>query len=223
VLSIVGICVPLLWLVGIGLSIAGLTKTHPRGSRSGQGLAIAGIAIGALGLFFNGVMAAIAIPNFIKFQSRAKQAECWANLRSAYEAEMAYRAEQNAFTDDFAVLGFRPERGNRYAYFAAEVGAFEDRSDLLPRQPKKIAGFAVDRIKFKDADPRLDAPVPVPGVAVGLTGTCPDCSITIACAGNIDSDDTLDLWTVSTQERQAPDGTRIPAGVPYNDVNDVER
>jgi hypothetical protein len=39
--------------------------------------------------------------------------------------------------------------------------------------------------------------------------------------GNVDNDPTLDVWTISSESRQAPDGMSVPPGSPRNDVNDV--
>jgi len=39
--------------------------------------------------------------------------------------------------------------------------------------------------------------------------------------GNIDNDPTVDVWTVSSEDRTQPDGRSLPAGTPRNDVNDV--
>jgi hypothetical protein len=93
------ICLPgLNMIVGVALGIAALVKisNHPR-ELKGQGLAIAGIVLSVASLFFGGIMAAIAIPNFIKFQERAKNSEARANLRSLGTAERSYHAEHQAF------------------------------------------------------------------------------------------------------------------------------
>lgn len=39
-----------------------------------------------------------------------------------------------------------------------------------------------------------------PGVQaiLGMTGTSPQCQISAACAANLDDDDTLDVWVIST-------------------------
>src|SRR5205085_1607590 len=63
-----------------------------------------------------GILAAIAIPNFIKFQARAKQSEAKANLKAVYTAEKAYYQEKDTYSNEVGRIGFAPERGNRYAY-----------------------------------------------------------------------------------------------------------
>ncbi|MHA7630128.1 hypothetical protein [Corallococcus sp. M7] len=57
----------------------------------------------------------------------------------------------------------------------------------------------------------------------GVEGTCPDCIVTAACVGNVDNDDTLDVWSISTVKRTAANGDTIEIGDPYNHVNDVQQ
>jgi type IV pilus assembly protein PilA len=44
-----------------------------------------------------GILAAIAIPNFVKFQCRSKQSEAKGNLRSLYVAQEGYAAEYESY------------------------------------------------------------------------------------------------------------------------------
>ena len=44
-----------------------------------------------------GILAAIAIPNFVKFQCRSKQSEAKTNLKALYVAEEAYRGEYDLY------------------------------------------------------------------------------------------------------------------------------
>jgi prepilin-type N-terminal cleavage/methylation domain-containing protein len=63
-----------------------------------------------------GILAAIAIPNFIRFQARSKQSEVKANLKSLFTAERSYFQEKDAYSECIKKIGFSPERGNRYHY-----------------------------------------------------------------------------------------------------------
>lgn len=63
-----------------------------------------------------GILAAIAIPNFIKFQAKGKQAEASANLKALYAAQKAHFALHSGYWSEVGALGFQPERGNRYFY-----------------------------------------------------------------------------------------------------------
>ncbi len=66
-----------------------------------------------------GILAAIAIPNFIKFQARSKQSEAKSNLKSLFTSEKSYKQEKDVYTSCIAKMGFAPERGNRYGYVIA--------------------------------------------------------------------------------------------------------
>src|SRR6267378_7102213 len=64
-----------------------------------------------------GILAAIAIPNFIKFQARSKQSEAKANLKASFTAMKAYYQEKDKYSSIVTEIGFVPERNNRFAYF----------------------------------------------------------------------------------------------------------
>ncbi len=76
-----------------------------------------------------GILAAIAIPNFIRFQTRSKQGEAKANLKSLFTAQRSYFQEKDKYLETINDIGFGPERGNRYAYWNGG-GTWQDRSTL---------------------------------------------------------------------------------------------
>ncbi len=141
-----------------------------------------------------GILAAIAIPNFIKFQSRSKQSECKANLKGYFVAQKAHFQEKNAYGATPEDIGFSPT-GSRYTYFTG--GA--------PLPPTIPGQQAVDANQL----PPLEAD---PGVR--------EDGFLAVCAGNIDTDATLDVWSISSNDRTIG-GLPVPAGQPHNDVNDV--
>jgi hypothetical protein len=67
-----------------------------------------------------GMMAALAVPNFLKYQGRSKQAEVKANLKNFYTAQKAFFQEKDRYGQTFAEIGFDPERGTRYTYCMAD-------------------------------------------------------------------------------------------------------
>jgi type IV pilus assembly protein PilA len=69
-----------------------------------------------------GIVAAIAIPNFVKFGCRSKQSEAKGNLRALYVAEQSYRGEFDVFSDDAKAMGFEP-RGVKLRYEYVIVSA----------------------------------------------------------------------------------------------------
>src|SRR5438270_5021341 len=89
-----------------------------------------------------GILAAIAIPNFIKFQARSKQSEAKANLKAAFTAEKAYAREKDRYETQINIVGFSPERNNRYNYFLeCNSTAMEDRSTSKPSDPVGATGI----------------------------------------------------------------------------------
>ncbi|NNB94333.1 pilin [Corallococcus exiguus] len=204
--TIAGLCVVCLWPVGLVLAILAMVKTGKPEHAGRRGLAIAALCVAGLGLFTIGIQAAIAIPNFIQFQARSKQAECKMNLRSIFTAARVSMVDEQPL-GSFEAMGFEPGPRNRYAY--------------VLRMPEDVFPVAGD---FPAIDPaEIQAALARAGVKPGVEGTCPDCVVTAACVGNVDNDDTLDVWSVSTVNRTAANGEAIPLGAPYNHVNDVRQ
>ena len=221
VLGILGVCLPCPFgLVAVGLGIGALVKIGKTPGLGGKVLAIVGMILPLVGL---PIQAAIAIPNFIKFQSRAKQTECRTNLALVSSAQQRHFAEHQAFSTNIEDIGFSPSRGNRYAYFLFEVGTIEDRSTASAPGDAKAVGVGVDTFQNPGERPLAigDLPELSGGEKPGVHGQCPECTYVAACAGNIDSDATLDVWSVSSEDRTGPKGETIPAGTPFNEVNDV--
>ncbi len=82
-----------------------------------------------------GILAAIAIPNFIKFQAKSKQSEAKTNLKASFTAEKSFFAEKDSY-GTFTGAGFVPERGNRYSYKSnAGVGETQPRITAILAAP----------------------------------------------------------------------------------------
>ena len=62
-----------------------------------------------------GILAAIAIPNFLRFQAKSKQSEAKTNLGGIFTAETAYFAENNGFAN-LGVVSWAPTGTPRYRY-----------------------------------------------------------------------------------------------------------
>ena len=193
VLGILGLCLPPLWVVSIILGIVALSQISREPGLGGKGFAIFGIAAPLVAIPIMGILAAIAIPNFIRFQARARQSECKINLQAIHTAQMAHYAENERYASSAEELRFSPPPNHHYTYY------------LSAAEGEELSG-------------KLPAPIPV-----GVQGECPRCSFTAVCAANIDSDEALDVWTISTEPREGPEGEKIPAGKPYNDLNDIRQ
>ncbi len=62
-----------------------------------------------------GILAAIAIPNFLKFQARAKQSEAKTNLKAYYTASKSRFAETGTYICQWC--DWAPEKNYKYRYF----------------------------------------------------------------------------------------------------------
>ena len=151
-----------------------------------------------------GILAAVAVPNFMRFQARAKQSEAKMNLKAIYTAQHAYMQETDTFSNSIRDIGFEPERGNRYAYYVGGLANCQTRTTAA-RGPGTDC-VAVDTFRHGNG---LN-PTPTPVTAVGVVEVNGSQSFSAAAAGNIDNDSQLDTWGITSQ-----------AGEPYNDTDDV--
>jgi type IV pilus assembly protein PilA len=186
-----------------------------------------------------GILAAIAIPNFVKFQARSKQSEAKANLKAMFTAEKAFSAEKDRFSTLTGEIGFSPERNNRYAYFVGPGTTLTKRSAAngLEVPTSADTGIEYDSFKYGTATP-FDA--------VTTTAPATPCTTTTAgvftdlvaggpawsgvANGQIDNDANTDIWTISTSNRVAASGAACdssgaanPGGEPLVENNDVNR
>ncbi len=56
-----------------------------------------------------GILAAVAVPNLLKFQAKAKQTNAKTELSALYGVEKAYMVEYNTYTPNFMALGYAPD------------------------------------------------------------------------------------------------------------------
>jgi type IV pilus assembly protein PilA len=186
-----------------------------------------------------GILAAIAIPNFIKFQARSKQGEAKANLKAWFTTERAFLQEKDRYEEDIKIIGYAPERGNRYAYYFAQSNTCEARSTTgIDTSQTSANCIEVDVGKFKGTLTQPTAKT-VSATYVGagadpqtpgLTSTgCPGCNISALAAGNVDNETTgFDTWFISTKDAQATascgnaDEKMAVAGTPWMNYNDVD-
>jgi len=187
-----------------------------------------------------GILAAIAIPNFIRFQARSKQGEAKANLKALFSAERSMFQEKDEYYTTVHEMGFAPERANRYAYSVGAAASFENRGLSPAGKLPSNTGISVDTFKYTTA-------VAVPAVTTtgavvwspppagvsppstwpgGVNGNCPNCEFSGFATGNIDNETTgLDQWYISSVDSTctpfASPSENVPAGQPQSLYNDV--
>jgi type IV pilus assembly protein PilA len=186
-----------------------------------------------------GILAAIAIPNFIKFQARGKQSEAKTNLKGLFQAEKSFFAERDTYSSDFQAVGFIPERGNRYAYAlsnapsswqtrrVATLNSADTNPDAIEVDTFKIAG-AVSQPGANTTNASFTVeggstiPGTFPGVYTGSSG-----SFVGWAGGTVDNDADFDQWwvggtvTVNIAASNCSEAGGFPSGTPANSYNDV--
>src|SRR3954447_14182205 len=61
-----------------------------------------------------GILAAVAIPNYQKYQARARQSEAKIKLAALYSAETSYASEKGSFSSCLQDIGFQPDGATHY-------------------------------------------------------------------------------------------------------------
>ncbi len=126
ILAILGVCSGgILGIVGMVVGFIALSSINKSGGRlGGKGLAIGGIAVGGVsifvGLFVMGIVAAISIPSFLKYQGKAKQAVARTEINDFHLAQQRYYLSYNEYADSFDTLGWFPRNDTSYAYFLGQ-------------------------------------------------------------------------------------------------------
>jgi len=70
-----------------------------------------------------GILAAIAIPNFLRYQAKAKQTEAKSNLGSIYTSQVTYNAETDTYSNALGNLDWAASGSTRYTYAIAQSAA----------------------------------------------------------------------------------------------------
>lgn len=184
-----------------------------------------------------GILAAIAIPNFIKFQARSKQSEAKTNLKGVFQAEKSYFAEKDSYSSAFNQVGFIPERGNRYAYRIGGAASQARNAATLPVATGEIGLIEVD--VYKIGAGAISAPTPSGTFTAtpdnGATGTLtaagvspgPNGYFVSTATGTVDNDSDNDSWaiggsmTLTIAQSACADQQNGPSGTPVNSYNDV--
>lgn len=114
-----------------------------------------------------GILAAIAIPNFLKYQAKAKTSEAQANLKGIFTSETSYFADTNLY-GTLVGINYPPAGTIRYSYSATNTSA--------------ETGF-------------VGSPVPVPATWTSSKGLCSQTIPSPAGAGSI-SGYTAGAWGI---------------------------
>jgi type IV pilus assembly protein PilA len=125
-----------------------------------------------------GILAAIAIPNFLRYQAQSRQAEAKTNLGGVFVAETSYYGEQSRY-GNFQEVGFAlAGASNRYTYRTGAGG---------------VAGGASSNTAGQD----LIVGVPGNVAEIAPVALNSQSGFTATAAANLDNDPTTDNWHIN--------------------------
>lgn len=196
------------------------SDASPRSSKSSTAFLVV-LAIGGVSaICCIGTLAAVAVRNFLNFNLKARQAEVRGNLKAVFNAQRAHFLEHDTYTQSFEELGFMPARGNRYRYVLSASGELLIPGALDGGQHSNVG--ADQRNSPAPDNAALFRGIPPALLSeLGMKGECPaSCRITAVAVANLDTDGTVDVWSVSTEARII-DGEPVAAGVPHKHIDDI--
>ncbi len=158
-----------------------------------------------------GILAAIAVPNYQRFQAKSRQSEAKANLSALYTAQKAFFAEWNRYFSDFRHVGFAPEGYLRYrvGFSGPGTGVPANFGYTGPGCGNPTAACNAAQFATNVYCPALggnsglfcsEAIVPVSAAALPTATVDTATSFTAAASGNVDQDDDPDQWTINHQK-----------------------
>ena len=139
-----------------------------------------------------GILAAIAIPNFLTYQAKARTSEARVALGAIFTSMLTFNGEQPAATfigADFTRIGFQPSGNSIYTYYMDDgtVACNAVNSNVFP-------GTALCKL----INPAAPAPVAVSAAAAPCVVAPSTATTFFAIAvGNVDNDPTIDCWTMN--------------------------
>jgi type IV pilus assembly protein PilA len=83
-----------------------------------------------------GILAAIAIPNFMNYQCKAKQAEAKSSLGSIRVGQEAYFAEYDTYSANLTAIGFAVKGDPNYTYTSTGGATFTATATEIGTQVK---------------------------------------------------------------------------------------
>ena len=140
-----------------------------------------------------GILAAIALPNFLNQSAKAKQTEAKQNIGTVNRVQTVWRADNSAFADSFDKLATGTLAGSggnaSTAYYSYTLtGAAENATILAQAQDTGLKGYSGGTNRYTNSTSQsvissvaCEAPNPGTGAPTGITtsaSTAPTCDST---------------------------------------------
>ena len=164
-----------------------------------------------------GILAAIAIPNFLQYQMKSRQAEAKVNLNAIKTSEVAFQAERGCYLG-IGVEGATVAASTKTVPLAwgtglAPVGAanFCLTGGTFVGTFRDVGFVASGSVQYRykaQADALGGAVVPIPACAIAATeatgaGAAAQVGVYITAASNLDADPAISIWGASNDNGSA--------------------
>ena len=159
-----------------------------------------------------GVLAAIAIPNFLNYQAKARQTEAKTNLGAIFTSQISVQSEGGNNNQSFATfftgqpvtlgtahaIGWTPTGMSKYVYDIGPAGELAGGGPAAGNCVSPQLPFVIDVGLIRSCDTTQ----PIAPAACVPSTTAPSAAVQasfIAVAyGNIDTDTVVDCWTINS-------------------------
>lgn len=144
-----------------------------------------------------GVLAAIAIPNYQKYQRKARQAEAKSTLAAMYTSAKSFQAEYGGVANDLGAIGYAPEGRIIYNCGWTDASTYPARYPATANRPGRVDTLAAcaAAVNTNCADGTADLGAAATGITNSAIGAQPAVTFTIGCAANLGGVAT-DRWTI---------------------------
>jgi type IV pilus assembly protein PilA len=139
-----------------------------------------------------GILASIAIPNFIAYQAKSKQSEAKVSLGAIFTSAVAFQAESNNpqtyAPPVITSIGWQPSGKPRYSFWYGDGAAAGGNGNSTT-----ITAF------FGSSTQTTPCDVTQPPASAGWTVGATPSGFSAGANGNIDGDPTCDQWFINDQ------------------------
>lgn len=154
-----------------------------------------------------GILATVAVPNFTRFQAKARQSSGKSLLAGYYSAQKATYSEFQYYPGNFSGAGFKPEGQLTFRLTAADNGAVVGSVTTNAADLAAFAGCVVTSVVPTAANcgaafagawselPNVAAPVGCAAAAAGAMGAAG--SFTACASANIGHPTLADTWRIT--------------------------
>ena len=142
-----------------------------------------------------GILAAIAIPNFLKFQAKSKQSEAKTNLGAIFTGQVSFFGEQNAY-GLFSQINWSPSGTPRYHYTLAGWDDNVGSSVGVLAASLTVPNWTGNLNAVADNTGTLINPP-----AIGVVNTTTPATFAAGAGGKISNSATTDGWIINQDRR----------------------